>query len=53
VQRQAWQHFGGDVRTVDMACRLTWFQVYFALSGIILFIKAYIPLTKEVSPRLI
>jgi hypothetical protein len=46
-------HFGGDVRTVNMECRLTGFPVYFILSGILLFVKAYMPLKKEVSPRLI
>jgi len=47
------RHFGSDVRTAIIECRLTGFSVYLTLSGIILFIKACIPLTKDESLRLV
>ena len=46
-------HFGGDMRTADMECRVTGFSVYLALTGMILFAKAYLPLTKDEILRLI
>lgn len=46
-------HFSDYVRTVDIECRLTGFLVYLTPSGIIVFIKAYIPLTMDESMRLI
>ena len=51
--KQVVTQFRSDARTVDIECRLTWFSFYLTLSGIIFFIKIYIPLTMDESLRLI